>query len=148
MTERQKVPSSNTLLTHKYSQKKGRLLPHRLARLAHNLHQLRISLCKLIIAFTRLLSHLLLANHDDARRTLSRARLAELRTALDVDVRHIVVFAEDRDMRNDVHGGDVSGDDNDRRGVGERGCGACGRRLAQSFDDFFYTAAESLGFGG
>jgi hypothetical protein len=122
------------------------LLPHCLSSLPNNLNKLPICLDKLVIAFRSLLARPLLADHDHARGPLRRTGLAELRARPDVDVRHVVVFAENGDVRDDVHGRDIGGDDDDGRGVSERGVRGFG--FAQRFYDFFYAAAERLGFGG
>ena len=124
------------------------LLSDSLAGLANNLDKLAIRLDEFVVALSSLLAHLVLADHDYTGRSLCCAGLAELRTALDVDVGHVVVFAENGNVRNDVHGRDVSGDDDDGGGVGQGGTGACGSGFAQRLDDFFYAAAEGLGFGG
>ena len=124
------------------------LLPDRLRRLGNNLDELAICLAKLLIALSGLLSHPVLANHYHASRSLCRARFTQLRTALDVDVRHVVVFAENGNVCNHVHGRDISGDDDNGRGVREGGASACSGGFAQRFYDFLDTAAESLGLGG
>lgn len=57
-----------------------------------------------------------------------------------------MVFAEDGDVRDDVHGGDVTGDDDE---AGESGvAGAGGGGLAQGLDDFLDTALEGVVLGG
>jgi len=135
------TPDSSSLLTQ-YKIPHA-LLPHSLTCLPHQLLQLAKRLDKLGIDLASLPA-LILANHDDGSRALRRARLAELRAALDVDVRHAVVLAQHGDMGDDVHGRDISGDDDDGGGVGR----VRGARFAQGFDDFFYAAAEGFGFGG
>lgn len=56
-----------------------------------------------------------------------------------------MVLAEDGDVRDDVRGGDVAGNDDDARegGVGGGGCG----RFAEGFDDFFDAALEGVVLG-
>lgn len=93
------------------------LLSDRLARLGYKLSQITVHLRELLSILrcvVLLLALALLGHHDYAGRSLCCAGLAELCAALDVQVRDVVVFAEHGDMRDDVHGRDVSGDDDDR----------------------------------
>ena len=66
---------------------------------------------------------------------------------LDVDVRDAMVLAEDGDVRDDVHGRDVGGDDDDGGRVVDVGASRV-LRLAQRLDDFLDAAAEGLGLRG
>jgi hypothetical protein len=125
-------------------------LLHRLRRLSHQLLQLSKRLGKLFRVFVLdvllVLRCPVFRHHDDARGSLGCAGLAELCARLDVDVGHAVVFAEHGDVRDDVHGRDVGGDDDNGDGVAE--VGGCDLGFAQRFDDFLDAAAEGLGLGG
>jgi len=61
-----------------------------------------------------------------------------------------VVLAEHGDVRYDVHGGDVGGEDDDAEGLllWGGGGGGGGGGFAEGFDDFFYAAFEGFVFGG
>lgn len=64
-----------------------------------------------------------------------------------------MVLAEYGDVRYDVHGGDVGGEDDDAEGLlllwsGGGGGGGGGGGFAEGFDDFFYAAFEGFVFGG
>jgi hypothetical protein len=126
------------------------LLSDRLGRLGNQLLQLGIRLSKLlgilVLDVLLVLGRSVPADHDDARGSLGCAGLAELCARLDVDVWHAVVFAENRNVRDDVHGRDVGGNDDN----GSRVVDVCARGLgfAQRFDDFLDTAAERLGLCG
>ena len=56
-----------------------------------------------------------------------------------------MVFAENGDMGDDIHGRDVGGDDNDCGRVVDIGIVSGALRLAESLDDFLNTTAKSLG---
>lgn len=60
-----------------------------------------------------------------------------------------MVFAEDGQMRNDVHGRDIGSDNDDGERVRDVGGGG-GRvgRFAERFDDFLDAAAERFGLCG
>jgi hypothetical protein len=64
-----------------------------------------------------------LHDHDYAGRALRLGRGAELRPGRDEHVGDVVVLAQDGDVRDDVHRGDVAGDDDD---AGEGGVAWCG----------------------
>jgi hypothetical protein len=98
------------------------LLPDRLGGLANNLDELTVRLGELLVALACLLTHPLLANHDHAGGPLCCASLTKLRAALDVDVRYVVVFAKNGDMRNDVHGRDIGSDNDNGAGVAGSTC--------------------------
>ena len=55
-------------------------------------------------------------DHNYARGALCLARHPQLRARGDVDVWNVVIFAEDGDVRDDVHGRDVSCEDHDADG--------------------------------
>ena len=55
-----------------------------------------------------------------------------------------MVLAENGNMRDYVHGGDVCGEDDDAMGSGGDAGGGGG--FADGFDDFFDAAFEAFGF--
>lgn len=57
-----------------------------------------------------------------------------------------MVFAENGDVGDDVHGGDVACDDDHAGEGGVSGGGSGG--FAEGFDDFFDAALEGAVFGG
>lgn len=57
-----------------------------------------------------------------------------------------MILAKHRDVGDDIHGGDIGGENDDAVGGGGGGRGGEGR-LAESLDDFFYAALEGLGLG-
>lgn len=88
----------------------------------------------------------LLRDHDDRGRALRLGGGAELGAGGDEDVGDVVVLAEDGEVGDYVHGGDVAGDDDDAREGGVSGSRSGG--LAEGLDDFFYAALEGVVLGG
>ncbi len=68
--------------------------------------------------FLPLLRNNIPAHHDHTSRPLRHARNTQLRPAGHVDVWDTVVFGEDGDVADHVHGGDVGGEDDDADGEG------------------------------
>ena len=98
-----------------------------------------------LLGSSSLLSVALLHDHDDAGGTLRLGRGAELRARRDEDEGHVVVFAEDGQVRDDVLRGDVAGDDDD---AGEGGVVGRGRGgLAEGLDDLLDAALEGVVLG-
>ena len=81
-------------------------------------------------------------HHHHARRPLRLARHTQLRPALNIDVRDVVVLAEHGDMRDYVHGRDVCGEDDDADWIGGRSGGGGGRGAPDGFDDFLDAAFQ------
>jgi len=83
-------------------------------------------------------------DHDHTGGSLCAARRAQLRPTGQVDIRDIVVFAEDGDVRDDVDGRDVCGENDDSwwQSSGHGRVAWC--RLADCFDDFFDAALQTF----
>lgn len=114
-----------------------------LALLDDQLVELLVSLIPLIILGLTLLASGR-GDHDNGSRALGAASGTQLGARRQEDVRDVVVLAEDGDMRDDVHGGDVGGEDDNGRGR-DLGGGRVGRGgFADGLDDFFDTTLEAL----
>ena len=87
-------------------------------------------------------AHALLGDHDDAGRALSAAGGAELGARRDEDVGDVDILTEHGDMADDIHGADITGEDDDAREGSV--AWARGGRFPQGLDDFFYAALEGL----
>lgn len=126
-----------------------RLLAHCLCGLGNQLLQLGIRLLELlrvvVLDVLGLLARPGLGDHDNGGGPLCCAGLAELCARLDVDVWDAVVFAENGDVGDDVHGRDVGGNDDDGGRVVDVGGVSRALRLTESLDDFLDTTAEGLG---
>lgn len=84
----------------------------------------------------------LLHDHDDGCRSLRLGGSAELSARRDEDEGHVVVLAQNGEVGDDVHGGDVASDDDNAR---ERGVARSGRgRLSEGLDDLLDTALEGV----
>jgi hypothetical protein len=114
-----------------------------LALLDNQLVKLLVSLIPLIILVLTLLASGR-SNHDDRSRTLSAASGTQLGARRQEDVRNVVVLAENGDVRDDVHGADVGGEDDNSWGR-DLSCGRVGGGgFADGLDDFLDTALEAL----
>lgn len=122
-----------------------------LALLLHKLVQLLVSLVPVGVD---LLARLGLASglggdHDDRGGPLCAAGGAQLGARGQEDVGDVVVLAEHGNVADDVHGGDVGGQDDDAAGQGVGGRGwVAGGGLAHGFYDFLDTALEAFLLGG
>jgi hypothetical protein len=74
-----------------------------------------------------------LGNQYARSRSLGLARLSDLRTALDIDVGNIFLFAEDGQVRQHVDGRDVGRDDHQASGA-----------LADRLDGLFDASVDQL----
>lgn len=83
-------------------------------------------------------------HHDHTSRTLGSGGGTELSAGSDENVGNTVVFAQNGDVRDDVHGGDVSGKNDDRGGNIDGGVSGGDGGLAESLDDLLDTALERL----
>lgn len=99
-----------------------RLLPHCLRRLCDQLLQVAVSLCELlcILVLDVLLGlgRPVSGDHDHTRGSLGCACFTKLRARLDVDVWNTVVFAQNGNVRDDIHWRDVGSDDDNCKRVG------------------------------
>lgn len=92
-----------------------------------------------------LLALSLLHDHDDGCRSLRLGSGAELSARSDEDEGNVVVLAQNGEVGDDVHGGDVAGDDDN---TGERGVARTGGgRLSEGLDDLLDTALEGVVLG-
>ena len=122
-----------------------------LTLLLHKLVQLLVGLVPILINLLPLfwLAASLWRDHDNTGRTLGATSCAKLGTRCQEDVGDVVVLAQNGDVADDVHGGDVCGEDDDSRGKSRSRSGrvTCGR-LADGLDDFFDAALKALLLGG
>ena len=105
--------------------------------LLNNLDEVLVDLGELLVTLDllgRLGSSALLGDHDDGCWALGVASSTELSAGVDEDVWDVVVLAEDWDVGDDVHWGDVGSEDNNTASSGI-GCPLWG--LAESLDDLF-----------
>lgn len=104
----------------------------------------------LVLAVVRLAGHWLLAlrlEHDNASSALGRCSYTEICARLDVEVWDAVLLAQDREVHDHVHGGDIAGDDDKTRGGGIcRLCAAQGALLDSLFA-LLHATANSLELG-
>lgn len=102
---------------------------------------------ELLVVFLLALSGLG-GNHDHTGRALGSSGSTELSAGGDKDIRNSVVLAKDRNVRDDVHGGDISGENDNTVGDGDGGIGGRNSRLAESLDDLLNTTLKGLVDGG
>ena len=114
-----------------------------LALLDNQLVKLLVGLIPLLILGLSLLASVG-SNHDNGSRTLGAASGTQLGARRQEDVRDVVVLAEDGDVRDDVHGGDVGGEDDNGGGRDLGGGRVGGGGFADGLDDFFDTTLEAL----
>ena len=114
-----------------------------LSLLDNQLVKLLVSLIPLIILGLTLLASGR-SDHDDRSRTLGAASGTQFSARWQEDIGNVVILAENGDVRDDVHGADVGGEDDDGWGR-NLGCGRVGGGgFADGLDDFFDTALEAL----
>ncbi|KAF3398574.1 hypothetical protein F1880_006332 [Penicillium rolfsii] len=117
------------------------------ALLFGELGQLLKDLAKVLTIGT-LLELLVLArlggHHDNTGRALGGSRGTELRTGGNKDVGNAVVLAQNGNVGDNVHGGDVGSENNNAGGDVDLGVGGGDRRLAEGLDDFLDTTLERL----
>ena len=82
-------------------------------------------------------------DHDHTRRPLGASSSSQFRAAGQKHIRDVVLFAQDGDVRYDVHGADVCRNDYDT-GRESGGDWVRGRGLAYGFNDFFDAALEAF----
>jgi len=117
-----------------------------LSQLQRQLVELLVRLGPLVVV-GRSLGTALGRHHNHASRPLCAAGSAQLGSARQVDVRNVVVLAENRDVRDDVDGGDVGGQDDNAGWEGVGDGWVAGGGLADCFYDFLDTALEALLLG-
>lgn len=101
---------------------------------------LSIILTVLLLALGSRLGH----NHHNTGGAFRGGGVAELSSGCDEDVGDTVVLTQDRDVRDNVHGRDIGGENDDTVGDTDAGVGSGNGRLAESLDDLLDTALQAL----
>lgn len=83
-------------------------------------------------------------NHDYTGRALGGGGGTELGAGGDEDVGDTVVLAQDGNVRDDIHGGDIGSENDDTAGDIDLSVGGGNGRFAESLDDFLNTTLEGL----
>lgn len=87
-------------------------------------------------------------NHDHTGRALGSGGSTKLSAGGNKDIRDSVILAKDGNVGDDVHGGDIGGENNNTVGDGDGGIGGRNSRLAESLDDLLNTTFKGLIDGG
>jgi hypothetical protein len=119
-----------------------------LALLLGETSELLKDLGELLIIFLLALARGLGGNHDHTGGALGSGRGTELGAGSDKDVGDAVVLAENGNVGNDIHGGDVGSENNNTAGGADGSVGRRNSGLAESLDDFLDTTLEGLVDGG
>lgn len=83
-------------------------------------------------------------DHDHTGRALGGSGGTELGAGGDEDVGDTVVLAQDGNVRDNIHGGDIGSENDDTAGDIDLSVGGGNGRFAESLDDFLNTALEGL----
>jgi hypothetical protein len=119
-----------------------------LALLLGQASELLEHLGELLIIFLLALASSLGGNHDHTGGALGSGRGTELGAGGDEDVGDTVVLAENGNVGDDIHGGDVGSEDDNTAGDGDGSVGSGDGGLAESLDDLLDTTLERLVDGG
>lgn len=115
------------------------LLLRKLGQLFEDLAEVLIILINLLALAGRLGGH-----HDHTSRAFGGGRGTELSARGNENVGNSVVLAQNGNVRDDIHGGDISSENDDGGGDIDGSVGSGNSGLAESLDNFLDTTLERL----